>query len=178
MLLCVAAKIKLVPYSNAVLQLEQPTTMTFTTRPNNVRACNVIQLLKLHLLITSVINKITMCNNFPFYFSSQIFTGKNGDRPYAENILILLTDGKAHDIEKAYKEAKKMKTEKNRVRVVTIAAGANVSVKNLKKIASRKEDLLKVQYSDFHGFAEKVTSVVCNSSQKQQPDVNINKIQN
>ena len=109
-----------------------------------------------------------MSNNFMFYFSSQIFTGKNGDRPYAENIMILLTDGIAHDIEKAYDEAKKMKIKKNGVRVVTIAAGTNVSVKNLEKIASRKEDLLEVQYSDFSEFAEKAISVVCNSSPKQQ----------
>ena len=63
-------------------------------------------------------------------------------------------DGKAHDLQLAYEQARSIKSKK--VRVVTISVGQDAAVRELQKIASGPEDALSIKLTNAAFYAQKV----------------------
>lgn len=98
-----------------------------------------------------------------FVFFYQIFTGQGADRPDVKDILILFTDGNAHDLPVAREQAKRMK-ERN-ITLVTIGAGKDDSLmkfkKELEEMASGPEYSMTVNFDELEVFAQKAFPLVC-----------------
>ena len=93
-----------------------------------------------------------------------MFNGHGGDRPGVKDVLILFTDGNAHDLQTALMEAKLLKEAG--VRVITIGAGVKSAVKRfeseLKQMASDPEtDMMMVDFEDLSGFANEAFPLIC-----------------
>lgn len=91
----------------------------------------------------------------------QIFTGKGGDRPDVPNILIVFTDGSAHDIHLAYTQANELK--QRGTRIIGIAAGNDVErfYYQLKRLVSRTEDAHRSKFDQLSGIVDDLLDVVC-----------------
>ncbi|CAB3978244.1 Hypothetical predicted protein [Paramuricea clavata] len=95
--------------------------------------------------------------------NNEIFTGRNGDRPGISDIVILFTDGNAHDLSKA-REQSKILREKG-ILVITIGAGTKESLRTFKQelidMASSPEYAMTVNFEQLEFFAEKAFPLVC-----------------
>ena len=91
----------------------------------------------------------------------QIFNGTGVDRPGVPNILILFTDGLAHDIRLAYRQAEELK--RKGTRIIAIGAGREASkvFEQIKRVASREEDAHKSNFDKLSGIVDDLLDVVC-----------------
>ena len=100
----------------------------------------------------------------------QVFTGQHGDRPGIPDIIILFTDGNAHDIRIARKQAKILR-EKG-VLVITIGAGTKESLRSFEQelidMASSPEYALTVDFDQLEYFAEKAFPLFCQYFRKRR----------
>lgn len=112
----------------------------------------------------------TFFYNIFFLSFSQVFTKTHGDRPDVPDILILFTDGNAHDKKLAQTQADFLK--KKGVLVITIGAGSKSSLRifrqELTKISSGPEYSLLVDFENIQYFAEKVFPIVCDYMKKKK----------
>ena len=96
-------------------------------------------------------------------FTNQVFSGGAGDRPGIDDIVIVFTDGNAHDITVAREQANILKSKG--VLVITIGAGKKSEVKLFQKeltdMASAPEYAMTVDFDQLEFFAEKAFPLVC-----------------
>lgn len=106
---------------------------------------------------------LVLCQRASFFL--KIFNHRNGDRPDAADVLILFTDGRAHDFKLAKKHAARMK-ERN-IKIITIAAGHEAKnpkaklVKQLEEIASDPLNVYKVDFSELGEITDRLIHVDC-----------------
>ncbi|CAB3999079.1 Hypothetical predicted protein [Paramuricea clavata] len=93
--------------------------------------------------------------------NEQIFNGKGVDRPDVPNILILFTDGLAHDIRLAYDQAEDLKKKGTRLIVIGAGKRANEVFKQIKHMASRVKDAHKSKFDQLSGIVDDLLDVVC-----------------
>lgn len=93
----------------------------------------------------------------------QIFTGRNGDRPHVDDVMILVADGGAHDKVQALENAVKLK--KAGVQIVTIYIPNKSDDKEakelLKEIASSPKDFHTSNFDELKYIAADLVKVVC-----------------
>ena len=94
---------------------------------------------------------------------------EGGDRPGVDDVLILFTDGYAHDLRLALTEAELLK--KNGVRIITIAAGEKDNIDHFRKelqimASDPVTDALTVDFKDISNFANEVIPVICPEKKK------------
>ena len=104
---------------------------------------------------------------------SQVFNGdpENGDRPGVKDVLIIFTDGNAHDLRVALEQAEVIKSRG--VRVITIGAGMKRSIwkfeDELKKMCTDPEhDFMMVDFKDLSGFANEAFPLICQQKKKRK----------
>ena len=93
--------------------------------------------------------------------SSQIFNGTGVDRPRVPNILILFTDGLAHDIRLAYHQADELKRKNTRIVVIGAGERANEVFQEIKSMATSEEDAHKSDFDQLSGIVDDLLDVVC-----------------
>ncbi|XP_028404925.1 matrilin-2-like [Dendronephthya gigantea] len=95
--------------------------------------------------------------------NNEVFTGLYGDRPYIPDMLIIFTDGNAHDLRIARRQAAFLK-EKG-IFIITIGAGTERSIQKFKQelidMASGPEYAFTVDFEQLEFFAEKAFPLVC-----------------
>jgi hypothetical protein len=97
---------------------------------------------------------------FCFSQYSQVFNGYNGDRSAVENVLVIFSDGRAHDIRTAYREANYMK-ERN-IRIITMVVSEYGDVPdNLRRLASVPKYAISIKLSNAVQSAKKLVSMIC-----------------
>ena len=99
---------------------------------------------------------------FPF---AQIFTGRDGDRVEASDVVILVADGGAHDLKEAQANAAKLK--QRGVQIVTIYIPNSTSDEDfkddLRNIASSSDDFYTSDFNELKYIAADLVKVVCSS---------------
>ena len=117
--------------------------------------------------------KRTMTGNALTMVANQVFNGdpENGDRPGVKDVLIIFTDGNAHDIRVALEQAEVIKSRG--VRVITIGAGTKRSIwkfqDELKKMCTDpKRDFIMVDFEDLSGFANEAFPLICKEQNKKK----------
>ena len=94
---------------------------------------------------------------------NKVFSGGRGDRPGVDDIVVVFTDGNAHDIKVAREQADILKSKG--VLVMTIGAGKKSEVKLFEKelsdMASSPEYAMTVDFDQLEYFAEKAFPLVC-----------------
>lgn len=99
---------------------------------------------------------------FPFV-PHQVFNGARGDRVGIRDVLILLTDGEAHETDDAIREAGMLKDDD--VSIISIGVGQgenNESFFNLLKgMASNPEYVFKVSFSELDTILDGVIKAAC-----------------
>lgn len=99
------------------------------------------------------------------YAMLQIFNHRNGDRPDVADVLIIFTDGEAHDFEIAKKHAQEMK--KRNIRIITIAAGPDAKnpkaalVKQMEALASDPLSVYNVDFSELNDIVDRLIDIDC-----------------
>ncbi|XP_028415528.1 collagen alpha-6(VI) chain-like isoform X2 [Dendronephthya gigantea] len=94
-----------------------------------------------------------------------IFNHRNGDRPDVADVLIIFTDGEAHDFEVAKKHAQEMK--KRNIRIITIAAGPDAKnpkaalVKQMEALASDPLNVYTVDFSELNDIVDRLIDIDC-----------------
>ncbi len=80
-----------------------------------------------------------------------------------DDILILLTDGNAHDLQLAHQMADAMKSRD--IKIVGIAAGKKEKVEQFKVelegMVTNKDDIISVDFPDLATFATKILRITC-----------------
>jgi hypothetical protein len=77
------------------------------------------------------------------------------------NILILFTDGLAHDIRLAYDQAEDLKKKGTRLIVIGAGKRANEVFEQIKRMASREEDAHQSKFDQLSGIVDDLLDVVC-----------------
>ena len=95
----------------------------------------------------------------------------DGDRPGVQNVLIIFSDGNAHDLSVALEQAEILKARG--VRVITIGAGVKADVREfedeLKQMSSNPEtDFLTVDFGDLSSFANKAFPLICRDKKRKK----------
>ena len=93
----------------------------------------------------------------------KVFNKYGGDRPLVDDILVLFTDGNAHDLPLARDMATAMKNRK--IKIVGIAAGTKDRVRQFKgeleNLVTNREDIISVDFPDLATFATKLLRLTC-----------------
>lgn len=93
--------------------------------------------------------------------NNKIFNGTGVDRPGVPNILILFTDGLAHDIRRAYHQADELKRKNTRIVVIGAGKRANEVFEEIKSMATSEEDAHKSDFDLLSGIVDDLLDVVC-----------------
>lgn len=93
----------------------------------------------------------------------QIFNHRSGDRPNAQDVLIIFTDGRAHDFNIALKHAKAMRSRN--VHIIAIAAGHEAKdpklLKQLKQIVSDPLEVYTSEFSELTDIIDRLIDIDC-----------------
>ena len=96
------------------------------------------------------------------FFSPQVFTPENDDRPDVPDYLIIFTDGQASDRTLTFRNAKKLK-EKG-VKIVAIGAGKDKFefLGQLEQIASTPSDVWMADFDNLNEIVDVIVKDVVN----------------
>jgi lysine/ornithine N-monooxygenase len=94
-------------------------------------------------------------------FLLQVFNGTGVDRPRVPNILILFTDGLAHDIRLAYRQASELKAKNTRIIVIGAGKRKNEVFHQINSMATSREDAHKSDFDQLSGIVDDLLDVVC-----------------
>ena len=135
-----------------------------TTRDLETKQIIFHDIFRRNRLTTSVstfIYRLSYLQTFFSTFHLQIFNGKGVDRAGVPNILILFTDGLAHDFQLARTVSKELK--RKGTRIVAIGAGrkAGEVFRQIKELASSKQDAHKSNFNELSGIVDDLLDVVC-----------------
>ena len=100
---------------------------------------------------------------FCHYEHLKVFNGNNGDRSAIENVLVIFSDGRAHDITTAFREANIMKERNVRIIAMTVSEYGDVP-NNLRKLATRPEYAISIKFSNTAQSAKKLVSMICKAN--------------
>jgi hypothetical protein len=93
----------------------------------------------------------------------KVFNKFGGDRPLVDDILILFTDGTAHDLPLAHEMASALKSRG--IKILGIAAGKKEQVRNvrgeLEEMVTDKKDIITVDFPDLASYATKLLRITC-----------------
>ena len=105
-------------------------------------------------------------------FIVHVFTGIGGNRPEADNLVVIFTDGEAHDAAEAKEDAEILK--KRGVRILGIGAGPYLSrfISELEQMVSGPEDLFTFTFKNLkeeigRAIASNLTEQLCILKQAQ-----------
>lgn len=98
---------------------------------------------------------------FPHYL--KVFIGRGGDRSEIENVLVIFSDGNAHDITEAYRAADSMKDKNIRIIATTVSEYGYVR-EELLRIASSPKYAISIELSNTAHYAKKLVSIICQTN--------------
>lgn len=99
------------------------------------------------------------------YVRETMFTARNGDRPTARNVVLLVTDGDSENGRETLKEARAARGAG--IHMLVAIVGTWVNMQEINAIASYPYNKNKFQLKNFDSFdevfADKIYATVCNS---------------
>ncbi|WAR05269.1 COCA1-like protein [Mya arenaria] len=104
---------------------------------------------------------ITNTNDALETVRTQMLTSQNGDRPNAENVVIVLSDGRSNDKIDTIREATRLHAVSKDV--ISIVIGSGFDAQELQAIATDRHHVFDVHtYSSLNTIIAQLMQVICN----------------
>ncbi|XP_028413996.1 collagen alpha-1(XIV) chain-like [Dendronephthya gigantea] len=105
----------------------------------------------------------TMLGDALSQINNEVFNGQAGDRSTVENVLVIFSDGRAHDISRAYREAGYMKEKDVRI-IATAVSDSGYIPEELRRLATHRKDVLAIDLSNSAHYAKELASMICKAN--------------
>ncbi|XP_052806160.1 collagen alpha-1(XIV) chain-like [Mya arenaria] len=138
--------------------------MTYSTRPHvswNLNTLSTYSQINTALKNVPYQGGITNTNDALETVRTQMLTSQNGDRPNAENVVIVLSDGRSNDKIDTIREATRLHAVSKDV--ISIVIGSGFDAQELQAIATDRHHVFDVHtYSSLNTIIAQLMQVICN----------------